>query len=970
MNDLLLLKMKAKFFFLCLMFILFLSGCVPKKTVQPVIYLNGIWEFAMDTISVGEADKWYLTTFADSIKLPGTTDLGKKGNRNNYQCKCLINAMGMAFHEKCYPYEDSTAYHYTREYPFVGKAWYRKEISIPDEFDNKVVLLTLERSKVSRVWIDSTFIGQSSVLSAKQIFDMTNHLKPGKHTITIMVDNAPSLVSTGFSHIYSYDTQSNWNGLLGELSIKAYPKCFISQTHVFPDVDHKTAVVKLKIENITGEEQKVKIVLSAELIGSTIKQKLAQAEFSANVSMADTVLSLNYPMGESPELWSEFNPTLYCMNVRIENNDKQIHTEKVSFGMREFVANGTQFQINGNTIFLRGKNDGCVFPLTGHPPMDTTEWIRYYRICKDYGINHVRFHSWCPPQAAFTAADMVGIYIQAELPYWGNYNENDSSLIRYMKNEGNKILEQNGNSPSFCMMTLGNENSGSRIVMDSMIGEFKLAYPRQLFSFGTNSIFMNPNPGANDDFWVTVWTNGDECANPKNHVRSAFATNEDETSGLINAFHPSTSRNYTQAIQNYKLPIIGHEIGQFQIYPNYKELDKYTGVLKPWNYKVFKRGLEKAGMGLQANAFFYSTGQSCLIQYREEIEAALRTPGFGGFQMLDLQDYPGQATALVGILDPFMDSKGIIEPAKFREFCSEVVPLAMMPKYCYYNTDTLNVDVCIANYGLNTFTQSKLVWQLSGSSNGQLVSSGELSNMDIPSGGLTDVGKMLIPLNTVSKAEKLQLSIQIDGTSYKNEYPVWVYPNKDNAPDLGAIVVANKVDANVLSALKQGKSVLLFPNHQSIKDKSLNPQFINEFWNWYMFQGICQTNNRPVSAGTMGLLIDNKHPLFNSFPTEVHSNWQWWNISKNARPLILDSWDNAIQPIIQVIDNVYRNHKLGMVFEFRCGAGKVLVCMSGLKAVDSEPEVNQLYNSIVTYMQSNDFNPQTEIESGQIVELF
>jgi hypothetical protein len=548
---------------------------------------------------------------------------------------------------------------------------------------------------------------------------------------------------------------------LGELSIKAYPKCFISQTHVFPDVDKRMAVVKLKVENRTGEEQKIKIVLSAKPIGSTKKQNSPKQSFLHPYQRPIQYFFFNYPMGESPELWSEFNPALYQMKVRIETPDKLSDIDEVSFGMRKFVANGTQFQINGNTIILRGKNDSCIFPLTGHPPMDTTEWCRYFKICKDYGINHVRFHSWCPPQAAFIAADMVGIYLQAELPYWGSFSDQDSSLIRYMKNEGTTILEQNGNSPSFCMFTLGNENSGSRTVMDEMIGDFKAAHPRQLYSFGTNSIFMNPKPGANDDFWVTVWTNGNERTKPENHVRAAFATNEDETSGLINAFPPSTNRDYTQAIQNYK------------------------------------------------------------------------------------QDYPGQATALVGILDPFMDSKGIIEPAKFREFCSEVVPLAKMPKYCYYNTDTLKVEVCIANYGLKAFGQSKLIWQLSKTTNGPLLASGELSDLDIPSGQLTDLGKILIPLNIVSNAEKLLLAIQIDGTPYKNEYPVWVYPGDEIATSVSSIVVADKVDANVLSKLEEGKNVLLFPNHQRIKDKSLNPQFINEFWNWYMFQGICQSNNRP-----------------------------------------------------------------------------------------------------------------------------
>ena len=658
------------------------------------------------------------------------------------------------------------------------------------------------------------------------------------------------------------------------------------------------------------------------------------------------------------------------MNVKIENQEKLKDYDQVSFGMREFKAKGTQFAVNGNTIFLRGKNDGCVFPLTGHPPVDTLGWNRYFRICKSYGINHVRFHSWCPPKSAFISADMMGVYLLIELPYWGAYNQKDTALVHFMTNEGIQIQAQNGNSPSFCMLSLGNELSGDRNVMDQIVKNLKQKDTRHLYTFGTNAVFGNPQPGINDDFWVTMWTNGPDQANPINFVRSSVSTSEDENGGLINSIEPSTERNYTKAIQNYSLPIVGHEIGQFQVYPNFDELKKYTGVLRPLNYEVFKRRLEKAGMGNQANDFFRSSGQSCLIQYREEIETAIRTPGFGGFQLLDLQDYPGQATALVGILDPFMDSKGIITPKKFREFCSEVVPLLKFEKYCYFNNEQFEAKIEVANYSFTNIVSQKLKWRAIKTSDSTILAEGIIEDANMPVGMLSLVGKISLNLSDIKSAEKMIIDIEIEGTNYRNEYPFWVYQNNENKIRNNNVLVSGSVTSEVLAVLKKGGNVVLMPDHKKLIDKTVGSQFINEFWNWYMFKGLCENANRPVSAGTMGLLINPQHALFRNFPTEMHSNWQWWNIMKSSRPYILDRFPADIEPIVQVIDNIYRNHKLGTIFEFKCGNGKVLVCMAQLEKKIDKPEVAQLYSSIIEYVKSESFVPENELEISKLKELF
>jgi hypothetical protein len=62
-----------------------------------------------------------------------------------------------------------------------------------------------------------------------------------------------------------------------------------------------------------------------------------------------------------------------------------------------------------------------------------------------------------------------------------------------------------------------------------------------------------------------------------------------------------------------------------------------------------------------ADDFFYTSGKLSVQCYKEELEAAARTKRLAGYQILDIQDFSGQGTALVGILDAFMDNKGHVQ---------------------------------------------------------------------------------------------------------------------------------------------------------------------------------------------------------------------------------------------------------------------------------------------------------------------
>ena len=462
--------------------------------------------------------------------------------------------------------------------------------------------------------------------------------------------------------------------------------------------------------------------------------------------------------------------------------------------MRDFTHDRNRFEINGRRVYLRGRIDCCFYPLTGYPPMDKAGWRRVISILKDWGLNHARFHSWCPPDAAFEAADELGFYFQAEFPNKrSGFNapedanaaihnidrldvtstETTVSLYDYARREGELIFRDFGNHPSFVMFTLGNE-MGRRKAMYDLVAMFKQADPRHLYAQGSNNLHWNPSLAEGDDFWVT-------CRTTKTlPVRGSFAYHS-FPNPHIETRPPSTMVDYCKSICGFQVPVIGHETGQFQVFPDFRDIDKFTGVVKGKSYEIFRDRLREAGMVDQDRDFVRASGALSAICYREDIEAALRTPDMGGFQLLDIQDFPGQGTALVGMLNVFMESKGIIKPAKWRQFCCETVPLLRMKKYAWTTDETFIGRVQVAHYGPADIADAHVTWAVTDAA-GKTVASGAFDPVTIKQGTVFDVDMFAVPLAKVAGPQKLTITLAIQGTAYRNEYPIWVYPAKvDNA---------------------------------------------------------------------------------------------------------------------------------------------------------------------------------------------
>lgn len=658
---------------------------------------------------------------------------------------------------------------------------------------------------------------------------------------------------------------------------------------------------------------------------------------------AKITLKLDRP----PRLWSEFSPDLYESEVTLRTETTKFSdSSTATFGFRQLGVQGTQFTLNGRKIFLRGTLECCIFPRTGYPPTDVESWRRIVRVCQAHGLNHIRFHSWCPPEAAFAAADELGFYIYAECAAWVNQGENvgdGKPIDRWIYAEGDRILEAYGNHPSFLLMSYGNEPAGrnQKRYLGDLVDSWKKKDGRRLYTSAAGWPFLpesqwhlTPAPR------IQGWGEG--------------------LKSRINARPPETLTDYRDHVTKWSVPLVSHEIGQWCVYPNFDEIEKYTGYLKPRNFEVFRDLLEANHMGDQARAFLLASGKLQTLCYKEEIESALRTPGFGGFHLLDLHDFPGQGTALVGVLDPFWEGKGYVTPEQFRRFCNSTVPLARMAKRVWTTGETFSADIDVAHFGPAPLEHAVAAWKLVGD-DGRCAASGKLPACDVPIDNGTRLGTVTVALKDVPPARRYRLVVGLEGTPFENDWDLWVFADRVDAAAPEEIVVGNRLDAKSEAALRAGKKVLLLARPGDVAS-DVKIGFSSIFWNTAWTRG--------QAPHTLGILCDPKHPVFADFPTEGHSNWQWWELIHGSAAMILDRMPPKLRPLVQPIDTWFESRRLGLLFEVRVAGGRLMVCSMDLASdLDHRVVARQLRHSLLQYMASERFNPSIEVSGDAIRAL-
>lgn len=884
---------------------------VDKKTID----ISGQWTVQLDSTDVGLNKGWQNRVFEQKVNLPGTTD-----------------DFGIGVLNKLKPgLSKPQLSHLTRKNSYIGAAWYTREITVPSNWKGKEFILKLERVIwKTNVWVDGkeVLVGQNSLVSP-HYFNLTSYLIPGKkQRITVRVDNRKQfdISLDNMAHAYTNETQIIWNGIIGEMNIEAIDAVHISNLQVQPNIDLNKVKVSVALDN--GLQKAQKAELNVVAVNKKTKKSITAFTQKVQLQKGQSVVSLDYNMGKDVQLWSEFSPELYELKVQLKAG-KYESEKTVDFGMRKFSKNGTVLMINDKPVFLRGTLECNIFPLTGHPPMDKKGWEKVFTTARAWGLNHLRFHSWCPPEAAFDVADEMGFYLQVELPVWVLNIGKDKNVTDFLYKEAQHMIDEYGNHPSFCMWSMGNELQGDMALLTEMVKNIKDKDSRHLYT-STSFTFekgYGVMPESQDDFFITQWTNN-------GWVRGQ---------GVFNSESPTFNKDYKTALKGFTVPLITHEIGQYSVYPKIDEIAKYTGVLEPLNFISVKEDLEKKGLLNKAADFTKASGKLAVILYKEEIERAMKTDGISGFQLLDLHDFPGQGTALVGLLDAFWDSKDLISAADFRQFSAPVVPLLRFLKATYINNESFVATLDVSNFSGSILSNQELEWSILDGTT--LIASG-VATKTITSGYNSELVAINESLQKITKATKLTVKIHIKGTDYKNQWNIWVYPANLKI-NYGDVVYTRSLE-EAYKLLKDGRKVLLNPDWKKIK--GIEGKFVPVFWSPVHF---------PKQAGTMGLLCNPMHNVFADFPTDMNTDWQWWDLNVNSTTLIVDSIKGG-NPLVEMVDNFANNRKLASLFEGSIGSGKLVLASFDLaNDLEKRPVAKQMLISILNYMNSDLFKPTT-----------
>ncbi|MBN2347314.1 MAG: hypothetical protein JXJ22_00670 [Bacteroidales bacterium] len=908
-------KTNSLMFFVSTITLLLLTGC--WFTHSHIIPLQGEWKFKKDSLDIGFKEKWYNEYFDEKISLPGIMAEYGKGNDALSKMQWTVSVSDSAAEI----YSENKKSLYTGNLNnlkslravnfYSGTAWYQKEVTIPLGWEGKHIVLKLERPyDETMVWLDGTFCGSQSSNAVPHIYDLSSVADAGKHRLTIKVNNNSG---KRFAEIILGDFQNHakWNGITGNLYLEASSAVFIEDVQVYPEAGNKLIKIAVTVINFENNEIEAELKFKMHLVNATASPKIKPFHKNLKFAKGTNHFEFTYPLDNQLNVWDEFFPTLYNLKTTLTDETGIRDIKNVHFGIRNLETNENTLKINERPLFLRGSNLGNIFPETGYPPTNQAFWEQLFKKYHDFGLNNIHFTSWCPPDAAFSAADKAGFYLFIELPGLNStglepcYSQEQKD---FQKQEIINIIKTYGNHPSFCFLGLPGNISDDEIV------EIKNSDTRKLYTLsGSGTIH------SNSDFIVL---------------------NDPD-------------------IQN-KVPCIINASDQYYGFPDYKNILKFKGIYQPDNLEFFQKIFLSKFNAAQAEEFFLASGKFQMSNYKSYIETILGTPGLSGFELWSINDYIDNDLVFSGVMDAFFIEKGYITASQFARFCNQTVPIAGIPKFIYLNNESFQAGIEAAHFGNQEIVNVKSGWKIIGPKN-SVLSKGVFENETLPIGNCFTIGNIDFPLSAITEATKLTLEVSIKSNS--NSWDVWVFPEIIPVSETKDIYITTSLDATSKKVLAAGGKVLFLisdrisPNQEIVKSYPQNDEI----------SALSFKN----SSDILGLFCNSKHPVFNNFPAENYYNQLWIELLQNQPVINLDLFPAEFEPLIYIIDSYKRNNKLAVLFETRVANGKCMVCSIDLSQDNREnPAALQFYYSLINYMNSANFNPLNIVDITSFSSVF
>lgn len=911
--------------------------------------ISGVWNIEV-THKVESNEKEISYCYIDGT-LPGTLDsnrIGYKFEKKELWCDDICQELEYETNM-----EDAIKSRLTRVYSYEGIARYSKKIHIEREHDKRIFLY-IERSRRLELEVDGVIVEPyiKGTVSTPYVYELTDFIQDSMKDeiqLDLICDNCYTgwpRESIVYSSAATDETQTNWNGIIGRMEVQCVSPNFIQSVKVKTRANLIDISIHFDcLEAYQGHYKIYSEAFKEDIIGDLNLTQGKHHIMIEGISLKNDI-----------KTWDEYSGNLYELIICAESMDNY----HMKYGIRDIISKDGLIYWNSRRVFLRSESNCCVFPETGYMPMTVEAWLDILKVYQSYGVNLLRFHSHCPGEAAFEAADRLGILIQVELSHWNPKNAFEEDIsYQYYRLELEQILKYYGNHPSFLMLSFGNELQTSELG-ESRMGELlELARTldgTKLYASGSNNYYGNQGVDIRNDFYTS--------SNYKEHMLRGISS---PNVGHINGKYPSTVHNYDNTMDEirkvYSGPVFSFEVGQFQVLPDFEEISQFHGVTLPNNYICVEEEVMKAGWMPTWKQWVEASGELSFICYKEEVEAVLRTQDMSGISLLGLQDFTGQGTALVGMIDSHMKSKpfDFAKAERFQGFFRNIHPMILMEKYCYTEYETLEGDIIVTNYSNEdciTSLSYKLTVEDGLSANPLIIKEERIQEVLVEKGKINQIKHIQIDLKSVPKNRKCKLSICYG--IYENEYPIWIYQDYKEIHSntrIGQVLITNNVE-EMMKGLDEGDKVLYITDGSNISSsKSVDSQFSTDFWSLGTFS---------YQSGNMGLYIEKDHPIFENFPTEFHSNWQWWPMT-SKKALILD---NNSKPIVRMLDSYARLRNLGLLCEGNIGKGKLMICSMGLLEQQEYPEVRALLHSIVEYMNDDKFKPVNQWDLDELLEYF
>ena len=864
-------------------------------------------EVRFETVGSDELDlagTWHVAAkdIAGDISMPGTlcqAKLGRRWTREDFR-KCLD-----------YPQQQALV----QEFQYVGKAAYTRKIVLSEQDCAGELELFLDRVMwESRAFFDGRDLGAVDSLGTPHVHRIPHGLAtPGEHEVRIVVDNSRRYGFSRYSHSYGPSMQAVWNGVLGRIAIRrAHP---LRGARVFAEAPARG---RLRVEVPTPFAASRDTVSVSGLGVAEVSEK--PSPFREGWKM------LTLALDAEPECWDEFHPALYTLTLRDAATG---FTHSIRFGFRTIAVNGRKLMLNGRELFLRGNIENANFAHDGLPWTDKADWLRMFRTLKEEdGINMFRFHSWAPPQAAFDAADELGILLAPEAGIWSDRWMTDvqhpgygGTVDGFVQRELAALVDAYGNSPSFFSLGIGNELGASNFdVMGEWIAAVKKHDPRRLYFASTARKIT-----AADDYSVS-------------HVIPGYGLCRER-------LYPHTDWDYTKAWAAAKLPTVAHEIGQWPVFPIYEELlPKFTGSMRPWNLTRHYDTAKRNGTLRFEREYHVASAKLNRLIYKEEVESFLRTRDCAGLELLNVQDFTGQCEALVGWRDPFYDLKsGFTNMPPFSTVWGRTCYLARFPKFVWTVGEKYEARLQLRNLGDSPIPAgTDFPYDLAGQK-GNLRLAAALRPGDI-----ADLGVVSIPLVTSMTKEKQTLRFG------RNSWNFWVFPKEDKCQWPDGVVETADVD-EMKKALAAGCTVVYrggsFQSSRSsvsgigFSGEKVLADFRPVYWSakWFPAEN--------ATAAKLGTWFDVSHPVFAGFPTEDFTDWQWFGIVGGVVTHRLCGLPADYRPFALSVSDFHFAFLAATMFEVKVGKGRLFVC--GYDLDRDNPETKRLRASIAAYLSGS-----------------